>query len=668
MRTLRIDLETYSSYDLKKVGVYKYVEAPDFEILMIGYAYDDDPVYLIDLMRMKNDQAYAKHVKPELDQILSAVTNTGDKDLIFISKAFNANFEIVCLSKHFNIDLQAKYWRCTKIHAAQLGLPGSLDGVAKALKLKQQKDNKGKALIRYFSIPCKPTKSNGGRTRNLPEHDPEKWADFCDYCKKDVVVEREIDRRLERFPVHPSEWKLWQVDQKINGYGIQLDMDLVNSAVHIASVYSDQLMERSKEITGLDNPNSVQQLKGWIEDNEGIEVEGITKATVKEMLKSDVSDQVAEVLQIRQELGKTSVSKYEAMQRAVCEDHRTRGLLQFYGASRTGRWAGRLIQVQNLTKHKINDLDAARDAVKLGDAQLVSVLYGNVQDLLSQLVRTAFVAEKGSRFIVSDFSAIEARVIAWLAGEDWRLDVFNTHGKIYEASASKMFKVPLETIDKGRENYHLRATGKVAELALGYQGGSGALKAMSPGWAAEQTETELKKIISTWRDANPAITKLWYDLEEYAIEAVRTGKAYKYRYGVEFSFEAGCLFIKLPSGRRLCYARAALEPDPRFGKDQVVYWGADSKGWSKLNTYGGKLTENVVQAIARDCLAESIIRLDQEGYKINMHVHDEVIIEEPYFTERTKDDVVAIMSQPISWAPGLPLTADAFESEYYIKD
>jgi DNA polymerase len=655
MTTLRIDIETHSSEDLLKVGVYKYVEAPDFEILMIGYAYDDGPVEIIDLHstggRHNHLNTLIKHIQ----------------DPTILKTAFNANFETTCLSKHFDIDLDPKQWQCTAVHALQLGLPRSLKDVAKALRLEEQKDTEGKALINYFSKPCKPTKTNGGRTRNLPHHDPIKWAKFLAYCQQDVTVEREIAKRLERFPVKASEWELWQLDQKINGYGVRIDVDLVDNAVAVAEEYTAQLTERSKELTGLENPNSIQQLKGWIEDNEGIEVLSVTKESIEEMMSTDLSDMAREVLTIRQELGKASVSKYEAMQRAQCSDGRVRGLLQFYGANRTGRWAGRLIQVQNLTKHTIADLDSARDAVKIGDVELLTMLYGDVQDLLSQLVRTAFVADPGSRFIVSDFSAIEARVIAWLAGEQWRLDVFNTHGKIYEASASKMFGVPLETIKKDGINYHLRAKGKVAELALGYQGGPGALINMG-ALSMGLVESELKPLVDQWRKANPAITKLWSDLEEFAVETVRTGNAYKYKHGIVFSFEAGCLFIQLPSGRRLCYARASLQPDPRFGRDQVVYWGTDTKGWTKLNTYGGKLTENVVQAIARDCLAESLIKLDRAGYKINFHVHDEAIIEEPYSSGRTKHDVMAIMAEPVEWAPGLPLNADAFETQYYIKD
>lgn len=657
-QVLRLDIETYSDYDLKEVGVYKYVESPNFEILMIGYAYDDGPTEIIDLMTGENSTDY--YTTYEIyNMILDDL-----KDPSIIKKAFNANFEMTCLSKHFNIDLDPNEWRCTAVHALQMGLPGNLAGVAKALGLDEQKDTKGKALISYFCKPCKPTKTNGGRTRNLPEHDPAKWQEFKDYCVQDVVVEREIDRRLAKYPVPASEWRLWAIDQQINRTGVLIDTDLVNGAVAIAQDYTDQLMERAKEITGLDNPNSLAQLKSWLENNEGIEITGLTKDDVKELLKQDLSDEASEVLRIRQELGKTSVAKYEAMQRAVCNDGRVRGLLQFYGANRTGRWAGRLIQVQNLTKHKIGDVDAARDAVTMGDADFIDILYGNAQDLLSQLVRTALIAPKGSRFIVSDFSAIEARVIAWLAGEQWRLDVFQTHGKIYEASAAQMFKVPIESIDK---HSPLRQKGKVAELALGYQGGPNALISMG-ALKMGLTEDELKPLVDAWRGANMKIVKLWSDLEHIAIEAIRTGKTLRYKYGIEFKYESRCLFIKLPSGRSLCYQRAKLDPDPKYDRQVITYWGTDSKGWTKLTTYGGKLTENLVQAIARDCLAENgIIKLYDRGYKINLHVHDETVMEVPYGVS-SKEEVMTLMSEPISWAPGLPLNADAYETEYYMKD
>ena len=654
---LRIDIETFSDEDLKKVGVYKYVDSPNFEILLIAYAYGDEPVELID----PHFDATDPQLVPKIKRLITDL-----KKQSLTKKAFNANFEITCLSKYFNIDCDPNNWRCTAVHALQMGLPGNLSGVAKALGLEEQKDKEGKALINYFCKPCKPTRANGGRTRNMPEDAPEKWEKFREYCKQDVVVERAIDKRLAKYPVPDSEWRLWAIDQVINSTGILLDQDLVNGAVKLSDLYTDKLLQRSIDLTGLDNPNSILQLKDWIEENEGFEVESLTKADVKEMLLLDISDDTREVLEIRQGLSKTSVTKYQAMQRALCSDGRVRGLLQFYGANRTGRWAGRLIQVQNLTKHRLEDLDAARDIVKLADLEMAEILYGDIQDLLSQLVRTAFVAPKGSRFIVSDFSAIEARVIAWLAGEDWRIEVFKTHGKIYEASASQMFRVPLDTITKDGPNYDLRGKGKVAELALGYQGGPGALISMG-ALNMGLKEKELKPLVDAWRTANPSIVKLWSDCEEYALEAIRKKTTVRYKLGIEFKYESGCLFIKLPSGRSLCYAKASIQPDPRFNKDQIVYWGTDTKGWSQLNTYGGKLTENIVQAIARDCLAESMIKLYEKGLVMNMHVHDEIILEVPY-SSIDKDRVMKIMGEPIDWAPGLPLNADAFESEYYKKD
>lgn len=658
-RVLRLDIESYCELDLKEVGVYKYVEHPSFEILMIGYSYDDGDtgVELLDLMQGTNttgDLAYEVIGWIEDDLLDPSITK----------KAFNANFEITCLSKHFNIETDPAQWRCTAVHALQMGLPGNLAGAAKALGLNEQKDTRGKALINYFCKPCKPTKTNGGRTRNMPEDDPEKWAEFKEYCRQDVIVERDIDKRLAKYPVPDSEWRLWQIDQAINNRGVLIDMDLVNGAVAIAEEYTNKLQARAIQLTGLANPNSLAQLKGWVEENEGIEVTSLDKEGVKELLKSDISDTTREILKIRQELGKTSVTKYLAMQRAVCADGRVRGLLQFYGANRTGRWAGRLIQVQNLTKHKIGDLEAARDAVRMSDMEFIEILYGNAQDLLSQLVRTALIAPKGSRFIVSDFSAIEARVIAWVAGEQWRLDVFQTHGKIYEASAAQMFRVPIESIDK---HSPLRAKGKVSELALGYQGGPNALISMG-ALKMGLTEDELPDLVKQWRAANPKIVKLWADIEELAIEAIRTHKPQRYKFGIEFKFETGCLFLRLPSGRSLCYAKARLEPHPSFNRDQIVYWGTDTKGWSKLHTYGGKLTENLIQAIARDCLAENgIIKLHDNGYLINLHVHDESVMEVQYGVS-SKEEVVRLMSEPITWAPGLPLNADAYETEYYIKD
>lgn len=657
---LRIDLETYSDIDIMKSGVYKYVESPNFEILMIGYKLIDPVIGEIDkgLIDLKDISSLRKgmYLNWLIDQIL---------DPTIIKTAFNANFEIAALSKHFDIKLDPREWRCTKVQALQMGLPGNLAGVAKALGLEQQKDTKGKALINYFSKPCKPTKTNGYRIRNLPEHAPEKWADFCEYCRQDVEVEDAIADKLAKYPIKDSEQELWVLDQKIISGGVLIDTQLVQNAIKCSDEYNAKLMSRAQEISGLDNPNSVAQLKAYLEEAEGEEVESLSKATVKDMLGTDVSDATRELLEIRQELGKTSVKKYQAMDRAECADHRVRGLLEFCGANRTARWAGRLVQLQNLPQNKLPDLDQARALLRDGQFDMIEMLYGNVPDTLSQLIRTAFIAEPGSRFIVADFSAIEARVIAWLAGEKWRMDVFATHGKIYEASASQMFRVPLDQIHKGSP---LRQKGKVAELACGYQGGIGALKSMDPKWAATQTDEELQELIDQWRKASPSVVKLWKDVENAALSAVKNKRPVTIQYGVTFSFVDGCLFVKLPSGRRLCYFKAALEPD-NYGRDKLTYYGTDDKkAFSKLRTYGGKLVENCIQAIARDCLAESMLRLDKAGYDIRFHVHDEVIIEAPYASKYNMEEVTDIMSQPIPWAPGLLLTADAYETIYYRKD
>lgn len=909
---LRIDIESYSDIDIMKSGVYKYVESPNFEILMIGYKLIDNGQEHSGLIDLKDPLEFNQK---EYTQICELILSSS-----VIKTAFNANFETTCLSKHLGVKLDPKEWRCSKVQSLQMGLPGNLAGVAKALGLEQQKDTKGKALINYFSKPCKPTKKNGQRTRNLPHHDPEKWADFCSYCIQDVEVEDAIADRLSKYPLKDSEQYLWTIDQEIISDGVLLDMKLVNNAVECANAYNERLITRAQEITGLSNPNSVSQIKAWLEESEGEEVTSLSKATVKDLLGTDVSELARELLEIRQELGKTSVKKYQAMQRAVCEDSRVRGLLEFCGASRTARWAGRLVQVQNLPQNKLPDLHWARQLLLSGEYDLFESLYGNVPDTLSQLIRTAFVASPGGRFIVADFSAIEARVLAWVAKEQWRLEVFATHGKIYEASASQMFKVPLESIGKGSP---LRQKGKVAELACiaegslvltdfglvpiedvqmhhklwdgstwvrhdgvifkgvkevidyegltatadhlvwvegetepvqfgvaaacgahltrsgygrhtirvgennkprekveigmerpngfgavhrmledfmgiplqpkagqvegvssllsatqntevarseihggqtemrkpqdkglrklwrawhkvqfrishrgrslddrelrfarhgsgdrqrgrewklrawkpqvgnsptklpepkkvydiinagplnrftvsgvlvhncGYQGGINALKSMDAKWAATVPDHQLKELIDAWREANPNIVKLWNDVEKAAIAAVKNKRTVSIQYGIKFSFADGCLFINLPSGRKLTYFKAALEPDD-YGRDKLTYYGTDEKkGFSKLRTYGGKLVENLIQAIARDCLAESIVRLKEAGYRTVMHVHDEVILDTPIDPKYSMEEVMDIMGQPIDWAPGLLLTADAYETYYYRKD
>jgi len=669
MKTLSIDIETYSSEDLTKTGVYKYAEAEDFEILLFAYAYDDGPVEIIDL-------ASGETFPPDVysDLINPTVLKT----------AFNANFEITCLREALKkiaspmlkgpapergwdwkiSTLPADQWECTMVKSAMLGLPMSLDGVARALNLEQQKMAAGRALIRYFSMPCKPTKSNGMRTRNLPHHDPDKWALFKEYCKQDVETERAIRNKEKWFTIPRKERELWLLDQRIIGTGVLIDRRMVENAIRMDDDHKEILTAEATELTGLDNPNSPAQLKEWLTEQTGEEVISLNKTDIPGMLENSDSEEVTRVLELRQEMSKTSTKKYQAMLDAVCADGRVRGLLQFYGASRTGRWSGRNVQIQNLPQNHLPDLDLARETVIEGDRELVEMLYGNVPDTLSQLIRTAFVAPEGHRFIVADFSAIEARVTAWLAGEKWRLDVFASHGKIYEASASQMFKVPLDSIDKGSP---LRQKGKIAELALGYQGGVGALKTMG-GERMGLSEPEMQEIVDSWRLANPNIVRLWYDIQEAAMAVIgNIGRTVEVR-GCRFKWDKGLMWITLPSGRSLCYATPGIGRN-RFGGDSITYWGINqtTRKWEKQETYGGKLVENIVQAIARDCLAHSMLRLAEEGFKIVMHVHDEVVIEEPY-DGKTMDEACRIMGEPISWAPGLLLRADGYETEYYKKD
>lgn len=646
MTVLRIDLETYSSVDLKTCGVYKYVDSPDFEILLFGYAYDDDPVRVIDLTDFEELPDYIHH-----DLF----------DPLVIKQAFNAAFERTCLANHLGRPMPPEQWRCTAVNALYLGLPNYLEGVAKILGLENQKDTAGKNLIKYFSVPCKATKANGERIRNYPYHDSEKWEQYKAYCGQDVVVEREISRVLDKHPVPDSEWRLWALDQQINDHGVQLDPQFVVNAIACDKQYKEKLMAEAMELTGLSNPNSGTQLKAWLLEAEGMEVESLTKDTVPQLLDQAESDITKRVLELRQELSKTSVKKYQAMERAICSDGRVRGLLQFYGAGRTGRWAGRLVQVHNLPRNYLSDLGLARHLLKEGNYELLELLFESVSDVLSQLIRTTFIPSPGGIFRVADFSAIEARVIAWLSGEQWRLDVFNSHGKIYEASASQMFKVPLESIGKGSP---LRQKGKVAELALGYGGGPNALIQMGALDMGIQ-ESELQPLVDAWRTANPAIKMFWKDAERTAIQAVELpGTEIKLHHGITFQVIGGTLFCNLPSGRKLAYFKARLE-DGTYGK-QLGYEGVnDKKQWSRLRTYGGKLVENIVQAIARDCLAESLLRLDAQGYPIVMHVHDEIIAD---CTAGSLEEMCDIMGQPISWAPGLPLRADGFETEFYCKD
>ena len=659
MHHLSIDLETYSSVPIAKAGAQKYIQSPDFEILLFAYSLDGGDVQIIDLAR---------------GELLPQWLASALSDPQYIKHAYNASFEWGCLSK-FMGTLPIDQWRCTMFHGLYCGYTAGLDATGKALGLPadKQKLSTGKALIRYFCVPCAPTKTNGGRTRNYPRHDPAKWALFKEYCIGDVTTEMEILHRLENFPVPPELEKQWQTDVLINARGVAVDMDMVRGALWIGETTRDQLTEEAVTLSGLDNPNSVKQLMQWLEEELDEELTDLRKDTVSRLLNGNLTNDTARrMLEIRQELGKTSTKKYNAIEAAVCTDGRVRGLLQFYGANRTGRWAGRLVQVQNLPRTYVEPLPLARDLVKCRETASLRALFGSVPDTLSQLIRTSFVAEPGNALVDADFSAIEARVISWLAGESWRLDVFRTHGKIYEASASQMFGVPLERIKKGNPEYALRQKGKVAELALGYQGSTGALIKMG-ALDMGLTEAELPDIVNRWRDANKRIRDLWYSMEAAAVQVIQTGQPVGLRSLVlAREMDAGnnldFLTIRLPSGRKLYYAHPSLVL-PQWGKPSITYMGMDqtTKKWKLIETYGGKLVENCVQAIARDCLAEAIERLEAANYPVVFHVHDEVVVE--CTAERASlDDIAAIMGQPVSWAPDLPLGADGWVGAFYKKD
>lgn len=644
-RTLAIDIETYSDVDLVRSGVYAYTTSPKFEILLFAYSFDDDEVKVIDL-------ATGETLPNEIILAL--------EDEKIIKTAFNANFERVCLSKYLNKKLSAKSWRCTAVQAASLGLPLSLDGVAQVLGLQKQKMKEGKELIKYFSVPCKPTKSNGERNRNYPHHSLERWEVFKKYCAQDVEVEKAIRKRLERYPIITSEQEIYVLDQEINDRGILIDTKLVEKSIECENIHKEDIYAEAQKLTGLENPNSVIQLKQWLLEN-GVEVESLSKKTVADLAK-DAEEDVQRLLNLRSQLSKTSVKKYEAIERVLCADKRVRGLLQFYGANRTGRWAGRLVQVQNLPQNHIKDLTLARDLVKNGEFETLDMLFDNVSQVLSELIRTAFIPKENHRFIVADFSAIEARVIAWLAEEKWRLNVFNSHGKIYEASASQMFKIPIEEITKTSP---LRQKGKISELALGYGGSVGALAAMG-ALDMGVKEEELQGLVSKWRQANPNITKLWWDIDKAAIKVVKE-KSFEVVGKIKIFYEKGIMFITLPSGRNLSYIKPRLETN-KFGREGITYEGIGAtKKWERIETYGPKLVENIVQATARDLLAEAMINVDKKGYEIVMHVHDEIIVEISKDKGSLKEvcDVMAIAPE---WAKGLPLRADGFECEYYRKD
>lgn len=643
MKRLSIDLETYSSVDLGKSGVYKYAESEDFEILLFAYSIDDGEVKVVDLA--------SGEIIPE--EILAALSDESVEKW-----AFNANFERVCLSRFLGKRLKPQGWYCTMIWSAYMGLPLSLEKVGEVLRLDKQKMNEGKALIRYFSIPCKPTKTNGMRTRNLPHHDLEKWSTFKEYNQRDVETEMAIKKKLTALPMPYSEWENYWVDQNINDRGILIDEVLVDSAIKFDEILREENMDRAKELTGLENPNSPLQLKEWL-NKKGLEIDSLAKKDVESALKNAEGD-IKEVLELRQELSKSSVRKYDAMKNVKGKDNRARGLIQFYGANRTGRYSGRLIQVQNLRRNNLKDLDLARSLVKNRDYETMEILYDSPADILSQLIRTAFVPKEGTRFIVSDFSAIEARVLAWLAGEQWVLDAFENGEDIYCRTASRMFGVPVE---KHGVNGHLRQKGKIATLACGYQGALGALKAMG-GIEMGLSEDELQSIVDSWREANPNIVSLWWDIDSVVKRVVKTRSKERYK-NLVISYEKGILFIELPSKRRLAYPKAKIGMN-RFGGESVVYEGVVvGNKWDKIESYGGKFVENIVQAIARDILAETMMRLEEKGFNIVMHIHDEVVIESD---SSSIEEVNQIMSLLPSWAPGLILDADGFESEFYKKD
>lgn len=656
MHHLSIDIETRSSVDIGKAGAYKYAQSPDFEILLFAYQWNNDPVKVIDL---KNGE----ELPCWLMQALA--------DPNVIKHAYNAAFEWYCLNQA-GYETPIDQWRCTMAHGLYCGYTAGLDATGKAIGLPQdkQKLTTGKALIRYFCVPCKPTRTNGGRTWNQPWHDKDKWDLFKEYCKQDVVTEREILKRLDLFPMPEGEERLWQMDVLMNAYGVRVDMDLIEGALYIDQISTQRLTDEAIGLTGLQNPNSAAQLLQWLRDN-GTEADNLQKATVAELLSGINPNKVRRMLEIRQQLGKTSIKKYVAMDTARGEGDRVRGLTQYYGANRTGRWAGRMVQMQNLPRNYLKTLDYARNLVKAKNYDGVRILYGNVPDTLSQLIRTAFIPSVGHKFVVADFSAIEARVIAWLAGEQWVNEVFATHGKIYEATASQMFGVPVERITKGNPEYSLRQKGKVATLALGYQGGTSALIAMG-ALQMGLTEEELPDIVQRWRQANPRIKGLWYAIENAALAVMETAQPQGIN-GLIFALEGDLIYgqsfltVRLPSGRKLFYPKPFLKEN-RFEKMAVHYYtvGQQTRKWEVTSTYGGKMVENIVQAIARDCLAVTLERIAARGLQVVFHVHDEVIIDAPM--ETTVEEICDLMAEPIPWAPGLVLKGAGFESSYYMKD
>ena len=649
IRFLSVDIETFSSVDLGKSGVYRYAESEDFEILLFGYSVNGSPVRVVDL-------ACGENLPEEIRKAIS--------DPTVMKWAFNAQFERICLSRFLGMPtgeyLDPVSWHCTMIWSATLGLPMSLAGVGTVLGLEKQKLTEGKDLIRYFCVPCKATKVNGGRTRNLPEHDWIKWERFKSYNLRDVETEMEIQKKLSRFPVPENEWRNYCLDQKINDRGVALDMELAHRAVQCDNQYREFYLQQAREITGLENPNSVLQLRDWLWER-GVELDSLSKNAVQDLLP-DTDGDVRKVLSLRQELAKSSVKKYTAMENLVCRDSRGRGLIQFYGASRTGRYAGKLLQVQNLPQNHLPDLETARALVQSGNFDALEMLYDSVPNVLSELIRTAIVPKKGCRFIVSDFSAIEARVLSWFAGEQWRLDTFTQGGDIYCASASQMFGVPVE---KHGINGELRQKGKQAELACGYGGSVGAMKSMGAVRMGVKEE-ELQPLVDAWRQANPRIVQFWWEVDRAAKTCVKQHVPTQ-AGRLRFEYQSGILFIQLPSGRRLAYAKPRMGEN-RFGGEAITYEGVGTgRKWERLETYGAKCVENIVQGTARDLLALALLRLEQAGYPVVMHCHDEAICEVPIGQGSVKE-VNRIMAVSPEWAEGLALKADGFETEFYKKD
>lgn len=644
MKQISIDIETYSSTNLNQTGVYRYADSDDFELLLFGYATDFGPVKVVDLTQ-------GEKIPP---QIIEALDNPN-----IIKSAFNAQFERVCLSRYVGHRLKPAGWHCSRVWSATLGLPLSLRDVGSVLGLPRQKITAGKELVRYFCTPCKPTKANQNRTRNFPYHAPDKWQQFKQYNQRDVEVEMEITQKLERFPVPQNEWENYWMDQDINDCGIRIDQQLVNQAIKCQGEFHDQYLKKSQQLTGLDNPNSPLQLKEWLQ-RQGVKTDSLSKASVAQLLETTTGT-VHQVLALRQLLSKSSVKKYQAMQKAMCQDGRVHGLLQFYGANRTGRWAGRLVQVQNLPRNSMPDLEEARELVKQGNVPALAMLYDSVPDVLSQLIRTAFIPSKNHHFYVADFSAVEARVIAWLSNEKWRQESFAKNEDIYCASASQMFGVP---VVKHGINGELRQKGKIAELALGYGGSIVALKAMG-ATKLGLTDDELPPLVQMWRNASPHIVQFWWDVDKAAKACIKTHLPQE-SHGMKFAYRSGCMFLKLRSGRSLCYPQPKIGIN-RFGSESITFMGINTvKKWSRIETYGAKLVENIVQATSRDLLAEAMRRLEAAGNPAVMHIHDEAVIDAP--SNRSLDTMVQLMTEVPDWANGLILNAAGFVSDFYKKD